>query len=87
MVQYRAPEAVCLFVEPALGEAEEEEREEGGVGEGLGDVVRGGEENGGTDCQRDGGVSPPRWTGSYICSEHCFGGVLIRRFGVLKTLK
>ena len=46
MIQDRAPEVPGFAVEPALGEAEEEERKKGGVGEGLRKVVCGGEKNG-----------------------------------------
>ena len=46
MVQDRAPEVAGLAVKPALGESEEEKGEEGGVGEGLREVVCGGEEDG-----------------------------------------
>lgn len=47
VVQDRAPEAVGLAVEPALGEAEEEKGDERRVRPGLEEVVGGGEEDGG----------------------------------------
>ena len=59
VVEDCTPEAACFMVEPALGKTEKEKRDEGGVGEGLEEVVRGGEKGGGSDCQRDGGETPP----------------------------
>jgi len=55
VVQHRTPDAVGLPVEPALGEAEEEERDERCIRPGLRDVVRGGEKRRRASCE-----CPPR---------------------------